>query len=190
MFLLVWLHCLLAIFGMRRLGSALGAGRWQSYFMGFSFLASGALTARWMTGQISLLLGALLCAVAVLLRPAHGGAVAGPAARAIRGCCWPCSSCAATRRCSGSRRSARRCSSSARALRLPLREALRDAGRGLGQFGVACVWCAGLVAVVLLPMLELVRQGKPGRRFTPRLRIAYKLDWADLRYLFSPLQRR
>src|ERR1039458_2340430 len=29
-FLLVWLHCLLAVFGMRRLASALHIGRWQS----------------------------------------------------------------------------------------------------------------------------------------------------------------
>src|ERR1035441_3729576 len=39
-FLLVWLHCLLAVFGMRCLAGALRVGRWQSYFMAFSFLAS------------------------------------------------------------------------------------------------------------------------------------------------------
>ena len=52
-FLLVWLHCLLAIFGMRGLAGALQVGRWQSYFMAFSYLASGALTGRWMSGQLS-----------------------------------------------------------------------------------------------------------------------------------------
>ena len=52
-FLLVWLHCLLAMIGMRRLGSVLGTGRWQSYLMGFSFLACGPLTARWAAGQIT-----------------------------------------------------------------------------------------------------------------------------------------
>ena len=45
-FLQVWLHSLLAVFGMRRLAGALQVGRWQSYFMAFSFLGSGALTDR------------------------------------------------------------------------------------------------------------------------------------------------
>ena len=51
-FLLVWLHCLLGAFGMRRLAGALGAGRWQSYFMAICFLASGPLMAHWVTGQL------------------------------------------------------------------------------------------------------------------------------------------
>ena len=54
-FLLVWLHCLLAVFGMRSLAGALQAGRWQSYFVAFSYVASGPLTARWMTGQTTLM---------------------------------------------------------------------------------------------------------------------------------------
>ena len=31
--LLVWLHCTLAVFGMRGLAGALQVGRWQGYFM-------------------------------------------------------------------------------------------------------------------------------------------------------------
>src|ERR1022692_1945978 len=56
-FLLVWLHCLLAASGMRRLASALQIGRWQGYLMAFCFVASGPLTARWMTGQITICWG-------------------------------------------------------------------------------------------------------------------------------------
>jgi hypothetical protein len=151
-FLLGWLHGLLAIWGMRRLGGAFGTGRWQSYFMGFSYLASGELTARWMTGQITYCWG--LCFVPWLF------------------------SCALR---TGERWQSRRVAQYAlflalqflcghpqvfwlsiigqavfiffRTLRLPLREALRDAGRSLAQFGVAGFWCTGLVAAVLLPML-------------------------------------
>ena len=64
-FLLGWLHGLVAIWGMRRLGDALGTGRWQSYFMGFTYLASGELAARWMTAEISYCWG--LCFVPWLL---------------------------------------------------------------------------------------------------------------------------
>ena len=52
-FLLVWLHCALAVFGMRGLARGLGVGRWQSYYMAACYLGSCSLTARWMTGQIS-----------------------------------------------------------------------------------------------------------------------------------------
>src|SRR5262249_10161565 len=64
-FLLTWLHGVIAIVGMRKLGSALGTGRWQRYVMGFSYLASGPLVAHWMSGQIPYCWG--LCYVPWLL---------------------------------------------------------------------------------------------------------------------------
>jgi hypothetical protein len=72
------------------------------------------------------------------------------------------------------------------ALRLPLREALRDAWRTLCQFGVACAGCAGLAAVVLLPMLELVTESNRAAA-SPEFTGSYSFDWANLRYLFNPL---
>jgi hypothetical protein len=75
----------------------------------------------------------------------------------------------------------------ARAMRLPLREAIRDAGRSLSQFGAACVWCSGLVAVVLLPMLELAGESNRSQS-SHAFANSYNLAWTDLHYLFSPLQ--
>ena len=185
-FLLVWLHCLLAVFGMRRLAGALRTGRWQGYFMAFSFLASGPLTARWVTGQITYCWGLsylpwLLCcalrteerwqsrrialyAVFLALQFLCGHpqvfwfSVIGQAVFIVT-----------------------------RALRLPLREAIRDAWQGLCQFGAACTWCAGLVAGILLPMLELVKEGNRSDA-SPAFVNSYSLTWQDLASLFSPLR--
>ena len=184
-FLLGWLHGLVAIWGMRRLGNALGTGRWQGYFMGFTYLASGELTARWMTAEITYCWG--LCFVPWLFycavrtqEPWQTRRVAQHAMfLALQFLCghpqvfWFTAIGQAVFILT-------------RALQLPLREALRDAWRTLCQFGVACVWCAGLVAVVLLPMLELV--GESNRAGTsPEFTDSYRLDWGDLRYLFNPL---
>jgi hypothetical protein len=185
-FLLVWLHGLLAILGMRRLGGALGAGRWQSYFMGFSFLASGELTARWMAGQITYCWG--LCFVPWLFYYALRTEERWQSRRlaqyavylALQFLCghpqvfWFSAIGQAVFILT-------------RALRLPLSEAIRDAGQRLGQFGVACVWCSGLVAVVLLPMLELVKESNRSQN-SPAFANSYNMVWTDLHYLFSPLQ--
>ena len=82
-FLLLWLHFLLAILGMRRLGGALGTGRWQSYLHGGQLSGLGRTDGALDDRPDHLLLGTLLCAVAVLLRSAHRGAVADPAGRSI-----------------------------------------------------------------------------------------------------------
>jgi hypothetical protein len=156
-FLLGWLHALVAIWGMRRLGAALGTGRWQSYFMGFTYLASGGVTAHWATAEITYCWGLcyvpwLFCCAARAEEPWQTRRVAQHALfLALQFLCghpqvfW-FSVIGQAALLFG------------RALRLPLSEALRDAWKSLIQLGVACVWCAGLVAVVLLPMLELVRE--------------------------------
>ena len=184
-FLLIWLHCSVAVLGMRRLGAALGTGRWQSYLMGFTFIASGELTARWVTGQFNYCWG--LCFVPWLFYCAlrteeqwHWRRLAQYAALlALQFLCghpqvfWFSAIGQAV-------------FILARAVRLPAREALRDAAHGLGQFVVAAAWCSGLVAAVFLPMLELVSQGNrsgASAAFTDSLR----LGWGNLRYLFSPL---
>ena len=185
-FLLVWLHCLLAIFGMRRLGGALATGRWQSYFIAFSFLASGALTARWTTGLITYCWG--LCYLPWLLyhalrteEPWQWRRLAQYAMLlALQFLCghtqvfWLSAIGQAV-------------FIVARSIRLPLREAVRDASQCLCQFGVACLWCSGLVAVALLPMLELVKQSNRAQN-SPAFANAWSLGWADLASLFGPLQ--
>jgi tetratricopeptide (TPR) repeat protein len=184
-FVLAWLHCLLAVLGFKRLGAALETGRWQSYFMGFSFIASGELTARWMAGQISYCWG--LCYVPWLfyfalrteeqwqwLRLALYAALL-----ALQFLCghpqvfWFSAV-------------GQGVFIFARALRLPLREALRDAVRSVCQFGVAGIWCSGLVAAVLLPMLELIKEGNRSGA-SAAFADSFRFAWGNLRYLFSPL---
>ena len=187
-FLLVWLHCLLAVFGMGRLTSALQTGRWQSHLMAFSFLASGALTARWTTGQLTYTWA--ICYVPWLFycairteEPWQGRHIALYALfLAMQFLCghpqvfWFSAIGQAVFILT-------------RALRFPLREAIRDAGQGLCQFGAACVWCAGLVATALLPMLELIEESNRSDN-SPAFVNAFNLSWADLACLFSPLYPR
>jgi tetratricopeptide (TPR) repeat protein len=184
-FLLVWLHCLLAVFGMRRLASALHVGRWQSYLMALSFLACGSLTARWMAGQITYCWGLsyLPWLFYYALRTEErwqGRRIAGYALLlALQFLCghpqvfWFSAVGQAV-------------FIIARAVRLPPREALRDAGLALGQFGAACAWCAGLAAVVLLPMLQLAKQGNRADN-SPAFVTSGSLSWADLGNLFGSL---
>jgi tetratricopeptide (TPR) repeat protein len=186
LFLLVWLHCLLAVFGMRRLASALHAGRWQGYFMAFSFLASGPLTARWVTGQtnccwgLSYLPWLFYCALRMEERWQSRRIALYAVFLAMQFLCghpqvfWFSAIGQAVFIVS-------------RALRLPLHEAIRDAWQDLRQFGTACVWCAGLVAVVFLPMLELVKEGNRSGA-SPAFADSYSLTWKDLGSLFSPLR--
>jgi hypothetical protein len=183
-FLLVWLHCVLAIMGMRRLGAVLGAGRWQSYLMGFSFLASGPLTARWLTGQITYCWG--LCFVPWLLYHAVRTEERWQARRLAQyaGCLALQFLCGHPQVFwfSAIGQAVFILTSS---LRIPVRAAMGDAGRRLGQFGVACAWCAGLVAVVLLPMLELIKESNRTQS-TADFANSYNMRWADLRFLFAP----
>jgi hypothetical protein len=184
-FLLGWLHGLVAIWGMRRLGAALGTGRWQSYFMGFTYLASGELTARWMTGQITYCWE--LCFMPWLFYCALRTDEPWQTGRVAQYAMW-----LAVQFLCGHPQVfwfsviGQAAFIVTRALRLPLREALRDAGQSLCQFSVACVWCAGLVAVVLLPMLELVTQGNRSGA-SPAFTNSLRFDWGNFRYLFNPL---
>jgi hypothetical protein len=185
-FLSVWAHCLLAILGMRRLGSALGVGRWQSYFMGFTYLASGALTARWMTGQITYCWG--LCFVPWLLYHALRTEDSWQTRRLAQ-----YAGCLALQFLCGHPQVfwfsavGQAAFIFTRSLRLPVRQAIRDAAQGLGQFGVACVGCAGLVAVVLLPMFELIKESNRSET-TAVFATSYNLSWKSLLSLFGPLQ--
>jgi hypothetical protein len=184
-FVLVWLHCALGVFGMRGLAGALQVGRWQGYFMAACYLGSSSVTARWMTGQISYCWA--LCYVPALF---HCALRAGEPWR--------------------SRRIGRHAVLLAlqflcghpqvfwftgigqgvfmvgRGLRLPVWEALRDIGRGLGQLAAASAWCVGLVAVVLCPFLELVQQGNRVG-VSPTFTNFSKLEWPDFESLIGPL---
>lgn len=183
MFLQVWLHCLLAVFGMRRLAGALGVGRWQTYFMAFIFVASGALTARWAAGQLPNCWA--ICYVPWLLYCAVRTAEPWQARRvalysvllALQMLCHP--------QVFWFSAIGQAVFIVIQAVRLPLREALHDVGRGLWQFGVACVWCAGLLAVVLMPFLELVAQSNRSES-SPAFANAFNLPWRGLCYLFVP----
>jgi hypothetical protein len=184
LFLLTWLHGALAVMGMRRLGSVLGIGRWQSYLMGLSYLASGALIARWATGQIGYCWA--LCYLPWLLyhavrtqEPWQGrrlGLYAG--CLALQFLCghpqvfW----------FSAIGQAAFILAST---VRLPLRETLRDLGQRFGQFGVSCVWCAGLVAIALLPMLQLAHESNRAES-TAAFTNSYNMRWVDLLSLVVP----
>jgi hypothetical protein len=185
-FLLVWLHGLVAVFGMRRLGQALGAGRWQSYFMAFTFLASGALTARYVAGQITYVWG--LCFLPWLFYYALRTEEPWQAARLAR-----YASCLALQFLCGHPQVfwfsalGQAVFILARSFQPPWRQAVPDAARSLGQFGVACAWCTGLIATLLLPMLELVKQSNRSAS-SPEFANAFHLDLQHLRSLFGPLQ--
>jgi hypothetical protein len=186
-FLQVWLHCLLVVAGMRRLAEALGAGRWQSYFMAFSFLASGAFTARWATGQVTYAWA--VCYVPWLFYYAIRTTEPWQSRRvglyavllALQLLCVP--------QVFWFSAVGQAVFIFTRALRLPVREAVRDASRGLLQFGVACVWCVGLLAVVFLPMLELIKESNRSGNSLAFVN-SYNLSWEDLGRLFGPLFSR
>ena len=76
-----------------------------------------------------------------------------------------------------------------RALRLPVREAVRDAWHGLWQFGAACVWCAGLVAVVLMPFLELIKESNRSGN-SPAFANSYNLSLDAAGNPFQPVVLR
>jgi hypothetical protein len=186
-FLLAWLHGAVAILGMRRLGDVLSTGRWQSYLMGFSYLASGPLIAHWVSGQIPYCWG--LCYVPWLLyhaarteEPWHGGRMAQYAGwLGLQFLCghpqvfWFSAMGQVV-------------FIFASTFRFPLRQSLRHVGHRLGQFGVAGVWCAGLVAVALLPMLELARESNRAES-TAAFANSYNMAWTDLLSLFVPRWR-
>jgi hypothetical protein len=183
-FLQVWLHCLLAVFGMRKLAGALGVGRSQSYLMAFTFVASGALTARWAAGQLpncwSIVYVPWLFYFAVrTAEPWASRRVAGYAVLlALQLLCHP--------QVFWFSAIGQAVFILVRAVRSPVREALRDAGHGLWQFGVACGWGAGLLAVALMPFLELVKESNRSEN-SPAFTNSFNLDWPYLRELFSPL---
>jgi hypothetical protein len=184
MFLLTWLHGVMAIIGMRRLGEVLSTGRWQSYVMAFSYLLSGPVIAHWVSGQIPYCWG--LCYVPWLLyhavrteEPWQGRRLAVySGCLALQFLCghpqvfWFSAIGQAT-------------FIIASTARLPLRQALRELGPRFGQFGVACAWCAGLVATALLPMLELAHESNRAEN-TAAFANSFNMRWSDLRYLAVP----
>jgi hypothetical protein len=182
---LIWLHLGIAVFGMRRLGEVLGATRGASYFMGLCFVGSGALTSRWVNGQIPYCWG--LCYVPWLFhfaaqtnRPWSWRRVAGHAlALALQFLCgnpqvfW-FSAIGQGIFIFG------------QSVKLPIREAMVDLRRGWLQLGVAMVWCVGLVSAELLPFMELVKEGNrnaPSRAYASFM----KLEWMNFGSLFSPI---
>jgi hypothetical protein len=184
-FLLVWLHCLLATFGMRALGRALQVGRWQSYFMAFSYLASGALTARWMTGQLIYCWG--LCYVPLLFYCALRTEEGWQSRRiGLYGLLLGLQFLCGVPQVSWFTGIGQAVFIVGRALSFPLQAALRDVGRGLCQLGAACLWCLGLAAVVFLPFLELVQHGNRVGA-SPAFTNSFKLEWKHLGTLVSPI---
>jgi hypothetical protein len=182
LFLLVWLHCLLAVFGMRRLARSLGCGKAQSYLVAFAFLFCGAVTPRLLVGQIM-----YFCAVAyipVLFLYAsraeewNARVIAKWAAfLALQFLCghpqvfWFSSLGQAIFILS-------------RAIQSPVRKSLVCALRAEFQFAAALLWCAALAAVVLLPFLELIKHGN--RSTVSHEFVNYvRLDWIDFFGLFT-----
>ena len=184
-FLQVWLHCLLAVFGMRKLAGVLLVGRWQSYLMAFTFMASGALTARWAAGQLPNCWA--ICYVPWLFY--YAARTAEPWAG--RRLAWYAVLLALQLLCHPQvfwfSAIGQAVFIVVRAVRLPVRKMLQEVARGLCQFGAACVWCAGLLAVVLMPFLELVKESNRSEN-TPAFANSFNLDCTDLLSLLGPLQ--
>jgi uncharacterized membrane protein YfhO len=182
-FLLLSLHVLLATLGMQAFGNALGMAKRPGHLIALSFAASLSLTSRIMAGQF--LYACALCYVPILF-------------------------CLATRI---GREWNRKWISSyavmlalqffcghpqvfwfstlsqgvfvlARAVQFPLRSSARDAFRGVLQFGVAVAFCFGLVALVLLPFLELAGQGNRSLNSLDYVNFG-RLEWLDFFSLFT-----
>ena len=144
----LWLHALLAAGGMFALTRALGFTATFSCLFAFTFLCCPALTARFFSGQI--FYGAALCYVPLLFLLAikvgdqWSWRVGAGFSLALAGqflCGHP---------------QAFWCSVLALGVFILCRTPhVRTAGR----FLLVCLWCAGLVAVVLLPFYELIGQG-------------------------------
>jgi hypothetical protein len=155
--LMVWLHSALCVFGMLKLGSALNMKRGPALLVAFTFLASGGVSARLFTGQI--LYWAALCYVPLLFwfasrigeiwRPRLLGFYALTLALQFL-CGHP---------------QAFWVSAFGQGVFIVMRHLIPWADHGrillraLVQYFVAMIWCAALVAVVLLPFLELVKEG-------------------------------
>jgi hypothetical protein len=186
-FLLTWLHGALAIVGMRRLGGVLGTGRWQGYLMGFSYLASGALIARWVTGQIGYCWA--LCYLPWLLYHAVRTEEPWQARRlGLNAGCLALQFLCGHPQVFWFSAMGQGTFILASTLRLPLWQSLRDLAHRLGQLAVACVWCAGFVAIALLPMLQLAHESNRGES-TAAFANSYNMEWEDLSSLFVPRWR-
>jgi hypothetical protein len=182
-FLLIWLHWLLALFGMRALGARLGTGKWQGWLAAFCFAASLAITGRLFAGQILYCCGLsyvpLLFALACGIEKKWDRRVLAAYAvcLALQFLCghpqvfWFSTIGQAAFvffRCIGA----------------PVVGSLRNLRRGLLGFGLALIWCAGLVAVALLPFLELVGEGNR-QDSSPLFAAAGKLRGSHLLTVFS-----
>ena len=180
--LLLWLHSLIALTGMKRFGTVLGAGPPQAWFMAFTFLACGALTGRWMAGQ--LLYCCAVCYVPVLFHSA------------LRAASWNRRSIAVYALLLGLQflcghpqvfwfsAVGQVAFILGRSLRQPWRDAWGEAGRALFCFGVALIWCAGLVAVVLGPFWELVEHGNRTGA-SPTFANYGRMEWRQFATLFA-----
>ncbi|HOX60085.1 MAG TPA: hypothetical protein PLC99_24680 [Verrucomicrobiota bacterium] len=182
LFFLVWLHCLLAWFGMRSLTTALGVGQWQSCFAALSYLASGALTARWMTGQI--LYCCALCYVPWLFWCALRSQEAGWLGRrvALHALLLAGQFLCGHPQVFWFSVIGQAAFLVGRGFHLSWRASLGATAKGLCQFATACFWCLGLILVVLLPFLQLVGHGNRAAS-SPAFANLFKLEWEHLRSL-------
>ncbi len=185
LFLLVWLHCLLAVFGMRGLARALQVGRWQGYFMAFSYVGGGGLTHCWADGTFPYCCA--LCYVPWLFYCAMRTTGPWMARRlAVYALLLALQFICGNPQVFWFSAIGQIVFILGRAVRLPAREAIKSVCRSVGQFGVACLWSVGLVAVVLLPFLELVHQGNRVEA-SPAFTDSFRLTWQDLETLASPV---
>ncbi len=158
--LLVWLHSTLAVFGMLKLRNVFSMKRGPALLVAFTFLASGGMSARLFTGQ--LLYWAALCYVPLLFwfaarlgeawRPRLLGLYA--LALALQFLCGHPQAFWVSAFGQGVFIIVRNV--------IPWTERGRPLLRALLQYLVATIWCTALVAVVLLPFLELVKEGNRG----------------------------
>jgi len=185
LFLLVWSHCHLGALGMRALGRALGIGSIQSVFMTLCFLGSGIITARWFSGQILYACG--ICYLPALFGcAAHTGA-----AWSYRRIGLHALLLALQFLCGHPQVFWISCLGQgvfimARSIRWPLKDSFSSATKALAQFGASCLWMLSLVAMVLLPFLELVTQGN--RVGATRDFANYgRMDWNAFKSLYTNL---
>jgi hypothetical protein len=155
--LIVWLHSTLVVFGMLKLRNVFSMKRGVALLVAFTFLASGGVSARLFAGQ--LLYWAALCYVPLLFwfaarlgeawRPRLLGLYA--LTLALQFLCGHPQAFWVSAFGQGIFIITRNL--------IPWKERGWPLFRSLLQYLVANIWCIALVAVVLLPFLELIKEG-------------------------------
>jgi len=180
--LLLWIHSVVGFLGMRALARKIGCANFQSHMVAAAFLLVGGVTSRLAVGQILYVCGMAYIPLSFFLamKLEEGGNLRVTAALAM---------VMALQLLCGHPQVfwfsvlGQGLFLAGRAVQSPWRESLRTGFGVAARFALSLLWCFALVAVVLLPFLELVPEGNrvAGSR---ELADHYSQEWVVYARLF------